>query len=192
MIGISGLARSGKDTLASNFSKIIYEDWGLNVKIFSFADEIKRQADNFLKNNYKISAFSEDTKEKEIIRDFLVCHGETMKKIHKNTIWADIIIKEIEQSNEKFFPIITDVRFDFEAKRIKEVNGQIVHIEKVGNKPPNNIEAKNDPLVQKVSDICHSWGVYEPDKMNLCKNHADILWQMLKETHEEIWKKIYF
>ena len=115
-----------------------------------------------------------------------------MKKIHKNTIWADIIIKEIEQSNEKFFPIITDVRFDFEAKRIKEVNGQIVHIEKVGNKPPNNIEAKNDPLVQKVSDICHSWGVYEPDKMNLCKNHADILWQMLKETHEEIWKKIYF
>ena len=84
MIGISGLARSGKDTLANNFSEIISEDWGLNVKIFSFADEIKRQSDSFIKNNYKISAFSEDTKEKEIIRDFLVCHGETMKKIYGN------------------------------------------------------------------------------------------------------------
>ena len=192
MIGISGLARSGKDTLANNFSEIISEEWGLNVKIFSFADEIKRQSDYFIKNNYKISAFSEDTKEKEIIRDFLVCHGETMKKIHGNTIWADIIIEEIEKSNEKFFPIITDVRFDFEAKRVKEVNGQIVHIEKIGNKPPNSIEAKNDPLVQKVSDICHSWAAYEPDKMHLCEDQAYILWQMLKETHEEIWKKIYF
>ena len=34
MIGISGLARSGKDTLANNLSKIISEDWGLNVKYF--------------------------------------------------------------------------------------------------------------------------------------------------------------
>ena len=48
MIGISGLARSGKDTLANNFSEIISEDWGLNVKIFSFADEIKRQSDDFI------------------------------------------------------------------------------------------------------------------------------------------------
>jgi hypothetical protein len=191
MIGISGLARSGKDTLANNFAEIISEDWGLNVKIFSFADEIKRQADNFLKNNYKISAFSENTKEKEIIRDFLVCHGETMKKIYGNTIWADIIIKEIKGANEKFFPIITDVRFDFEAKRVKEVNGQVVHIEKIGNKPPNNIEAKNDPLVKKESDLNHCWGVYEPDQMKLCKDHANLLWQMLKETHEELWKKIY-
>jgi hypothetical protein len=165
MIGISGLARSGKDTLANNFSEIIFEDWGLNVRIFSFADEIKRQADNFIKNNYKLSAFSENTKEKEIIRDFLVCHGETMKKIYGNTIWADLIIKKIKETDGKFFPIITDVRFDFEAKRVKEVNGQVVHIEKIGNKPPNDIEAKNDPLVKKESDLNHCWGVYEPDQM---------------------------
>jgi hypothetical protein len=191
MIGISGLARSGKDTLANNFSEIISEDWGLNVKIFSFADEIKRQANDFIKNNYKISAFSEDTKEKEIIRDFLVCHGETMKKIYGNTIWADIIIKKIKETDGKFFPIITDVRFDFEARRVKEVDGQVVHIQKIGNKPPNDIEAKNDPLVKEESDLSHCWGVYEPDQMKLCKDHANLLWQMLKETHEELWKKIY-
>lgn len=191
MIGISGLARSGKDTLANNFSEIIFEDWGLNVKIFSFADEIKKQADNFIKNNYKLSAFSEDTQEKEIIRDFLVCHGETMKKIYGNTIWADIVIKKIKETDGKFFPIITDVRFDFEAKRVKEVDGQVVHIQKIGNKPPNDIEAKNDPLVKEESDLSHCWGVYEPDQMKLCKDHANLLWQMLKETHEELWKKIY-
>ena len=37
MIGIGGLARSGKDTLAKNLSEVIRKDLGCNVEIFSFA-----------------------------------------------------------------------------------------------------------------------------------------------------------
>jgi hypothetical protein len=61
----------------------------------------------------------------------------------------------------------------------------------VGNKPPNEIEAKNDPLVQNVADLSHSWPVYEPNQMEECKDHAYILYQMLKETNFDKWKKIY-
>ena len=40
MIGISGLARSGKDTLAENLASIIRCEWDIDVEIFSFAEEI--------------------------------------------------------------------------------------------------------------------------------------------------------
>ena len=88
MIGISGLARSGKDTLAENIAKVIKFEWNVDVEIFSFAEEIKSQADEFLKKYYNISAFSEDSKEKEYIRPLLVAHGECMKALYGENIWA--------------------------------------------------------------------------------------------------------
>ncbi len=190
MIGISGLARSGKDTLAKNLAKIITSELGLEVKTLSFADKIKWQMKDVINDHYNISPYTEDTEEKQIIRDILVSHGETMKKIYGETIWADLIINNIKNSKDKFFPIISDVRFDFEAKRVKENDGLVVHISKIGNQPPNEIEAKNDPLVQKVADICHSWPEYEPDDMAECEDHAKILWQMLNQYGKE-WKTIY-
>lgn len=189
MIGIGGLARSGKDTLAKNLAEVIHNDWKCEVKIFSFAKELKSQMDDFLKKHYGISAFTEDTEEKKVIRDLLVCHGETMKKFYTNTIWADLVIDSIESDPTKFFPIISDVRFNFEAKIVQDHYGKIIHISKIGNTPPNEIEALNDPKVAENSDIKHTWPSYEPDQMDECLSHAEILWQMLKENEE--WKKIY-
>ena len=191
MIGIGGLGRSGKDTLAECLAKIISEELNVEVRTFSFADEIKKQSDSFLKENYNISAFTEKTEEKNIIRDFLVCHGETMKSIYGKTIWANIVIKSIKESGKKIFPIIPDVRFDFETEAIKKEDGAIIHINKIGNQPPNEIELKNDPLVAESADIKHSWPVYEPNQMHECMGHAHILWEMLKDSNLEIWKKIY-
>lgn len=191
MIGIGGLARSGKDTLAKNLSEVIQEDWGCDVKIFSFAEELKSQIDGFLIKNYGISAFTENTEEKIIIRDLLVSHAETMKKFYKQTIWADLVIDKIDSDPKRFFPIISDVRFDFEAERVQDQGGSIVHISKVGNQPPNEIEYLNDPLVSKIADLNHTWPSYEPDQMDKCMYHAQILWQILKQTQGDEWKKIY-
>jgi hypothetical protein len=190
MIGISGLARSGKDTLAKHLAKIIESNLGVEVKILSFADKIKWQMKDITNDHYGISTYTEDTDEKEIIRDILVCHGETMKKVHGKTIWADLIIDNIKKSKENFFPIISDVRFDFEAERLKKEGGAVIHISKMGNQPPNDIEAKNDPLVKAVSDIAHTWPEYEPNDMDECYGHAQILWQMLIQSNEK-WQKTY-
>ena len=189
MIGISGLARSGKDTLARGLAESISRDWGVDVKILSFANEIKWQMKDVIQNNYGISAYTEETSEKKIIRDLLVSHGESMKKMYGKTIWADLVLNKFKKSKEKFFPIISDVRFDFEAERVKEEGGAIIHISKIGNEPPNEIEAQNNPLVRKVSDIKHSWPEYGENKIDECKNHSEILWQMLNQN--EKWKKIY-
>jgi hypothetical protein len=190
MIGISGLARSGKDTLAENLANIIRYEWNMDVEIFSFAEEIKNQANDLLKKYYNISAFSEDTKEKEYIRPLLVAHGECMKSFYGKNIWAETVLKKIKSRKSKIFPIISDVRFDFEAKFLQENGGRIIHISKVGNLPPNDIEAKNDPLVQKCCDITHCWPVYEPNQMSECYEHAKILWQMIQMYNNE-WKTIY-
>lgn len=193
MIGIAGLARAGKDTLANNLSDIIEEDLGVKVKIYSFALPIKDQMGNLLEDYYNISPFTEDSDEKLIIRPLLVAHGEQMKKKFGKDIWLKELLGTIYEDSryKEFFPIISDVRFDFEAKAIKSQNGQVVHISRIGNLPPNETEAKNDPLVRELSDLSHSWPSYEPNQMKECMDHAQILWQMLKQTHENKWKKIY-
>jgi len=189
MIGISGLARSGKDTLAENLANIIRCEWDIDVEIFSFAEEIKSQADDFLKKYYNISAFSESTEDKEYIRPLLVAHGECMKSLYGKNIWAECVLKKIKSRKNKVFPIISDVRFDFEAKFLQENGGQVIHISKEGNLPPNDIEAKNDPLVEKCCDLTHCWPVYEPNEMDECRGHAKILWQIIKNNDK--WKQTY-
>lgn len=187
MIGIAGLARSGKDTLAKNLAEVIEEDLGKEVKIYSFALALRCQIDDFLKQFYHLSAFTEDEEEKKIVRPLLVAHGEQMKKRFGKNIWLDNLMSDI--SEDDCFPIISDVRFDFEANALRDAGAKIIHISKIGNKPPNEIEAENDPKVREASDLVHHWPAYEPDEMDQCKGHANILWQMLKEDEE--WKKTY-
>jgi hypothetical protein len=124
----------------------------------------------------------------------MVAHGEQMKQKFGKDIWLKEVLGTIYEDlrYKEFFPIISDVRFDFEAEAIKKTkNGQVIHISKIGNLPPNEIEAENDPLVRQCSDLKHSWPDYDLDQIHQCKDHAHILWQMLKQTHEEKWKKTY-
>jgi len=193
MIAIGGLARSGKDTLARGFADIIKEDFGCEVKIYSFASPIRNQLSNLLKEYYDISPFTEDNDEKLIIRPIMVAHGEQMKKKFGKDIWLKELLDTIEEDkakNKKLFPIVSDIRFDFEVEAFQDGGGMVIHIKKLGNKPPNDIEKLNDPLVRNAANLKHVWPEYEPNNMIACNDHAQILWQMLKESNQE-WKKIY-
>jgi len=192
MIGITGLARSGKDTLAINLKTIIEKDLKCEVKFYSFASAIKGQLEDFLERYYDISPFSEDTDKKNITRPIMVAHGEQMKKCFGEDVWLKEVVKQIEKDKtlkKNIFPIITDVRFDFEANKVQEKGGIVIHISRIDNSPPNEIEAKNDPIVKKIANYEHTWPSYSPDNMNECTDHAKILWEMFKESNE-IWKKI--
>tara|TARA_R110002153_G_scaffold69543_1_gene183785 strand:- start:208 stop:792 length:585 start_codon:yes stop_codon:yes gene_type:complete len=193
MIAIGGLARSGKDTLAQGLADIIKEDFRCEVKIYSFASPIRCQLKNLLEEYYHISPFTEDDDEKLIIRPVMVAHGEQMKKKFGKDIWLKELMNTIEEDrskNEKVFPIISDIRFDSEVEAVQGSGGMVVHIKKLGNKPPNDIEKLNDPLVRNAANLKHTWPEYEPDDMIECNDHAQILWQMLKESNQ-VWKKIY-
>ena len=78
LIGLAGYARSGKNSFADFI--------GDNSKSISFAYALRKELDNFLIEKLGISAFTEDPKEKEIVRPLLVCWGT---EIMRNQIDQD-------------------------------------------------------------------------------------------------------
>ncbi len=188
MIGISGIARSGKDTLAKSFKRIIEQKLELDVEIISLANQLKEDLDDLIIKNFGFSAFSDNTKEKNLIRPILVSYGECMKEKFGNHVWVE---KLMDKRDKDKFTIVPDIRFDFEAIFFAEkLNAEIIHISLEGNDYVNDIEKVNDPLVQELSNIKHTWPVLHPDQVELCDAHADILLQMMPDYKIEKWKTI--
>lgn len=188
MIGISGIARSGKDTLALCLKKIIEQEFECEVEIVSLADQIKSDLDKLIACNFHFPVRTDNTDDKNLIRPILVAYGEAMKEKWGERVWLDKLEEKLSNRKDKKFYIIADVRFEFEAKHISEKNGWVIHIEKIGNEAPNETEKENDPKVAAVSDQCHSWPPLA-DNMSECDDHAEILWQMTPHYIKEQWKQ---
>jgi len=177
VFGISGVARSGKDTFASYLINK-FQKKGFPSLRLSFADAVKKDMDGFLKENLNISAFTVKNKEKEIIRPLLVCYATDVcrNKIHKN-FWIDKIKPRVLSCvNEKVVSVIPDVRYENEAKWIKSLGGYIIHIERSGNKPANFEEKSNDPIVKKISDFKIKWNDFK-DRERACSFYCSKLFR---------------
>jgi hypothetical protein len=178
IIGLSGVARSGKDTFATILEKKI-QDAGKTIKKISLAEPLKEQCNSFLTTYLNISAFTQITEEKNIIRPFLVCYGDAQRKRTNGRYWIELAEKTIKETNFDYY-IITDVRYDHydrdELYWIKrEMKGVLVHISRyeqqvakisklsvpVGIKkiipPANDHEMINDPKIQKNADYVVEW-----------------------------------
>ena len=187
MIGITGIARSGKDTLGLSLLKIINKSSKKKAKIYSIADILKKDLNYLIKKNFGFSSFTEDTNQKNLIRPILVEYGEAMKREHGDDVWIDKLIKSV--NFEKYIPIITDVRFDHEAKKlIDEHDAFIIHISRVGAEVPNDLEKQNDPKVKELSHLQYMWPTFGEKKLKLADDHSSILWQMVYPQHKEKWK----
>ena len=176
VIGISGLARSGKDTLFKFLSDKLKEN-NISSKRLAFADELKEECDDFLKANIGISAFTEKNSEKEIIRPFLVCYGTKIRRRLNENCWIDRVSEKIEKESGTKYVFITDVRYENEINWVKSQGGKTIHIERHGNVAPNQEELDNDPILKKSSDYRVKWknfketdNLYIQDKVNSIYN----------------------
>lgn len=126
IIGLTGLKRSGKDTVA----KYIYDEYD-NFVILAFADPIRDMIrilgvdDDFI--NYK--------KESKI--DFLnvsyrhlaqTLGTEWGRGLINDDIWLNVLQRKINSYKNTKNLIISDVRFNNEAEFIKNNNGIIIQI----------------------------------------------------------------
>lgn len=171
LIGIAGFARSGKDTLY-NRSKIILEKEGHKVCRLAFADELKNESDDFLKKNVGISAFTEDSKEKEIIRPFLVTYGtELRRKLDQNCWIKTIQDKVVAKLDEGYYVFITDVRFKNEAEWVSSNGGQIAYVAREGVKPANHDEHKQLHLYKRFINYDIFWPTFE-DNLDKCDEYV--------------------
>mgnify|MGYP003650290302 CR=1 FL=1 len=192
IIGLAGVAGSGKDTFFELLSKEV------NCQRYSLADELKREASAWTEDSYGINASTCSRLEKEIIRPFLVFHGQMRRTQTEGRYWIDKLSKEISDENhpELVLQVITDIRFgEYEKDEIhwlkKELGGTLVHVSMYNQdeernitwKPPaNECEEKNDPILKDHSDWFVEWPELSPFNPKDLREHAtDFLDFILKE-----------
>tara|TARA_Y100000361_G_scaffold58896_1_gene51512 strand:+ start:1950 stop:2513 length:564 start_codon:yes stop_codon:yes gene_type:complete len=169
IIGISGLARSGKDSFFE-ISKEILREQNIKKKTrrLAFADELKSECDEFLSGNTGISAFTEENSEKEIIRPFLVTYGTHIRRRLNKRCWIDKVEQKLGEESEDLI-FITDVRYENEIEWVHSLGGSTVHVERDGNPAPNEEEIKNDPILKSKSAHNIHWKTFSEQNMPLNK-----------------------
>lgn len=168
IIGISGNARSGKNSLAETLEEIFKES-NTSTESFALANNLKSDLNSFTEKFYGISAYTKDDKQKSLLRDLMVAHGKIMRNLTGGKYWCDLLEKPILDSvNEGNVCFITDIRFcEFkgtdEVFWVKEkLGGILVHVTRILSNgepvsPANNEEAKNEKGLIENSDFHLTW-----------------------------------
>ncbi len=147
LIGLSGAARSGKDTVG----RYLIEKY--NFKRYAFADPLKKAASEMF--GIPLEDFHNDNK-KEVMNEFWefsprqiaqLLGTECGRKIFRDDIWikrAEMAWVEHQQTIAEIAPetfghidglagmVVTDVRFENEAQWIKDMGGFNIHIIRPG------------------------------------------------------------
>lgn len=167
IIGISGFATSGKDTCASLVSSHLGHA-GLECKIFSFANALKQDIDDFCTQKIGISAFTTDPLLKSKIRPILISYGQIQRNLSNGTYW----IYKVNPQIDNFFnsggnvAIIPDLRFkEFEYDELDYIrsfdNSIVVNIERTNDdqqvKAAHISENQFYNILYKESDIKIKW-----------------------------------
>jgi hypothetical protein len=150
VIGISGVARVGKDTF---FRALLKESPNYNLVRVAFADELKEECNEFLMKNVGISAFTQDPDEKALIRPFLVTYGSQLRRRRDPSCWikrAEAKVSNIKGIS-KTTVVITDVRYPNELDWIhSKMKGISIHLSREGIDPINEEEALYDPQLKEM------------------------------------------
>lgn len=179
IIGICGYARSGKNLFADIATRILKNK---KCKSLSLAFQLRKDLNPLLIEKTGISAFTENSKEKLIIRPMLVSYGNMMRDITEGKFWTDRLEKTINEKYSDYdYIFVTDVRYDqYEKDEVywikNKMNGNLIHVSKyiyqtapskrhvhtskplkTWNGPANEYERFNDPKLKKNSDVIIEW-----------------------------------
>ena len=189
VIGIAGVAGSGKDT----FGKIIgnvFENSGGKVNYLSFAAKLKAEVSEISKKLYNIDPTNCTREEKNLIRPLLLAHGAIMREKTQGQYWINSIKNLIIENN---INIITDVRFcEYECDEVDWIQsngGIVVHItrffEENGQRiyilPDNEYERRNDKILKSKANYSFSW----PTNISKQKKYSEKFFKWLVKNYFE-------
>jgi hypothetical protein len=194
ILGFSGRARSGKDTLfnllQSQFSS------RFDVRRFSVGDII-RQHLNMLPyiTDKDINFFDLKSDQKELWRPLMVAYGNSCRNFSKGRFFIDILEPHIKSLclNKPTISCITDIRFDeFDKDEVywlqNEINGKLIYIDRYttdldGNESTipfvNDTERDQDPKLRKKADLLIHWPTVNDKQILL--NYAKPLFDRIKQ-----------
>lgn len=165
IIGISGAARSGKDTLCRALMRVLWQEFGINAVRRSIAgDQVKKDLQELLLKNVQIDSFTEDMTVKEEIRPLLVEYGKLMRNKTEGRYFIEKFVKEEDVIN-----IIPDIRYveylKDEAYWLKnEMDGFLIFIERENVFDANDTEKVNNKIIKGMADYCVSWKSLDENK----------------------------
>jgi hypothetical protein len=171
IIGISGLAGDGKDTVCEMFSAF-FKIAGFEFQRISLADKLKEKCAPAMKEMFKIDPTNCPREDKDKIRDYLVFYAKVARIESKGKFWTSIVDEIIKKDNIKpktnKIYCIPDIRHAYypedEAQWVKKNDGILVHVKKYTiespspfrikySQPINQEEAFNTPIVEKLADF---------------------------------------
>ena len=193
IIGISGLARSGKDLFTSVAIDILKTEHNITAERHALAYELKNDLHDLVKLKVGIDTFTEDIKSKTVIRPLLVAYGDVMRKTSEGKYWTQKVEQRIATSKADVI-FVTDIRYDLypedECNWVqRKMMGKLIHITKYqmtapppgrrisSKKPikiydiaPNEHELFNNPKVKKRADYTFEW----QDVSNKCSSQEEL------------------
>ena len=159
VIGVSGSARSGKDSFFL-LLKSQLQNTGIKCVRTAFADKLKSDINPLLIKNLNINLNNCSDEVKSQVRPLMVSYGELARSLDEDH-WIKKVKDKIskEQEGDKVISVITDVRYPNEQKFIKRNFKDYcnVYIERFGTNPANSEEEKNTPSLKKQSDYLIYW-----------------------------------
>ena len=184
IIGVAGLAQAGKDTFFDLVATNPIAD--LPYVKLSFADEVKEDLDAFVKSKFGFSAFTEVQEEKEIIRPLLVAWGTHVMRAQDEDHWIKKLSTKLKHNT---INIITDARYPNECSWIKKhLKGRVIYLSRDDVKPPNEEEAKNDPIIKQMANKTLHWETFIK-KDELKNAYGTICNSILEGFFEEFFLK---
>lgn len=189
VIGLTGVARSGKDTFFSILKKYLKEK-SIESQRIALADELKTELGDFVEKKFKINLNKCDGTEKELIRPLMVAYGKCRRIQTEGKYWTSLVDSKIKDlKKQSIVPIITDVRYieykDDEYAWLKNHNGILIHISRKLDDgsiiPPANIEEKsNDNKLKAVADYSICW--------ETCQD-VNFLYELMQKHLRNIYEK---
>lgn len=177
MIGITGVATSGKDTLFNLINKK-FKEKKIETRRYALADILKKKIKLFIENEFDINIENLSPQEKETIRPILVAYGKIKRQQTNGRYWIDSLLKKIDISGNEV-PVVTDIRYaEYEKDElhwlVNENKGFLIHISRVLNgkivNPANEEECKNDQILSKSAHYKMIWCT-NPSRESLTKEY---------------------
>lgn len=158
IIGIAGAARSGKDTLCRSLMRVLKNTYNLeSIRTSIAGDKVKEDLKDLLEKNIQMNSFTENNKEKELLRPLLIEYGKLMRNKTDGRYFIDSFKKIKNKIN-----IIPDIRYvEYPKDEMywlkNEAKGFLIFIERKNVFDANETEKINNNIIKKLADYHLQW-----------------------------------
>lgn len=158
IIGISGAARCGKDTLCRGLIRELEKIDLPAVRKSIAGDTVKADLQKLLFEKIEFDSFTENHTEKEFVRPLLVEYGKLMRQKTNGRYFIEKF-----QIEENFINIIPDIRYaEYPKDELfwlkNEMQGLSIFIEREEILDANETEKINNKMIKEVADYHLKWG----------------------------------